>query len=101
MYALVFCILWTVGSTALIFGNFDDLAVWERSLALLFPLGGFVATYCAWLAWRRRRSLRIETADGATWYVWIDLDGRECRSTRDPRDDWDSDGDGGGDGGGD
>ena len=103
MYALVFCILWTVVSTALILGNFDGLAGWERMVALLFPLAGLIATYSAWLALRRRRSLRVETRDGATWYVWIDLDGRERSSTRDPRDYWDSDGggDGSGDGGGD
>lgn len=103
MFALVFCILWTVVSTALILGNFDDLVGWERTVALLFPLAGFIATTSAWLALRRRQSLRTETRDGATWYVWIDLDGSERRSTRDPRDDWDSDGggDGSGDGGGD
>jgi hypothetical protein len=67
----------------------------------LFPLAGLVATYGTWLAWRRRRSLRVEERDGTTWYVWIEIDGSERRSTKDPRDDWDSDADGdGGDGGG-
>jgi hypothetical protein len=102
MFALVFCILWTVVSTALIVGNFDDLVGWDRPIALMFPLAGLVATYGTWLAWRRRRSLRVEERDGVTWYVWIEIDGSERRSTKDPRDDWDSDGDGdGGDGGGD
>ncbi|MBF9059861.1 hypothetical protein HKCCSP123_11780 [Rhodobacterales bacterium HKCCSP123] len=101
MFALIFSILWTVGSTALILVNFDDLVGWERGVVLLFPLAGLFATHSAWLARRRRRSLRVETRDGTTWYVWVELDGSERRSTRDPRDDWDSDGDGGGDGGGD
>ena len=102
MFALVFCILWTVVSTALILGNFDDLVGWERTVALLFPLAGLIATYGTWLAWRRRRSLRTETHDGTTWYVWIEIDGSLRRSKKDPRDDWDSDGgdgDGDGDGG--
>ena len=103
MFALIFCILWTVGSTALITANFDDLVGWERMLALLFPVAGFIATYSAWLTLRRRRSLRVETHDGTICYVWTELDGRERRSGRDPRPDWDSDGDGdgSGDGGGD
>jgi hypothetical protein len=51
---------------------------------------------------RRRGSLRRERGpDGAEVFVWIELDGSERRSTRDPRPDWDSaeggaDGDGGG-----
>ena len=99
MFALVFCILWTVGSTALILGNLGDLAGWERMVALLFPLGGLFATYSAGRALRRHRSLRIESRDGTTWYIWQDLDGSEQRATRDPRGDWDTDG--GGDGSGD
>ncbi|MFY9246954.1 MAG: hypothetical protein WAO88_14305, partial [Roseicyclus sp.] len=85
MFALVFCILWTIVSTALILGSLDGLSGWERMVALLFPLGGLFATYSAWLAWRRCKSLRIETLDGATWYVWIELDGSKRRSTKDPR----------------
>lgn len=100
MFALVFCILWTVVSTALIVGNIDDLAGLERTLVLLFPLAGLYATYSAWRTLRRRRSLKIEHGDGATSYTWIELDGSARRSTKDPRDDWDSEGDSGGDGGG-
>ncbi len=99
MFALIFCILWTVGSTALILANFDDLVGWERMVALLFPVAGLVATSSAWLVWRRSRSLRIEQRDGVTWYIWTELDGSAQRSPKDPRPDWESDG--GGDGGGD
>ena len=99
MFALAFCILWTVVGTALILGNFESLVGWERSVALMFPLAGLFATSMSWLVLRRRRSLKVEHRDGATWYVWIEFDGSERRSTKDPRDDWDSDGDG--DGGGD
>ena len=99
MFGLIFCILWTVGGTTLIVTNFGDLVGWERGVALLFPVAGLIATYFAWRDLRRRRSLRTETRDGTTWYVWIELDGSERRSTRDPRNDWDSDN--GGDSGGD
>jgi hypothetical protein len=103
MFALIFSILWTVISTALLVSNLDALADWERALAVLFPLFGLFAIRASWLDLRRRRSLRVQEESGATWYVWLDLDGSERRSTRDPRDDWDSDGggDGSGDGGGD
>jgi hypothetical protein len=98
MYALVFSVLWTVVSAFLIVTNIEDLDGWERGVALLFPLFGLFAIHASWLHWRRRRSLRIEQRDGMALYVWIELDGRECRSTKDPRDDWDG-GDGDGDGG--
>jgi hypothetical protein len=103
MFPLIFSILWTVASTVIIATNFEGLSPFERALAVLFPLFGLFAVRTSWLHWRRRSSLRIQENDGATWYVWIELDGSERRSTRDPRDDWDSDsgGDGSGDGGGD
>jgi hypothetical protein len=36
-------------------------------------------------------SLRVEEDRDSTWYVWVDFDGSTRRSTRDPREDWDSD----------
>jgi hypothetical protein len=102
MFALIFSILWTVLSTILILSGFDDLSGMERSLALLFPIFGLFAIYATWRDLRRRRSLRVEEDRDSTWYVWVDFDGSTRRSTRDPREDWDSDSDGdGGDGGGD
>ena len=102
MFELVFAVLWTVVSTALIVAGFDGLSQWERSVAMLFPVFGLFAIVLSWRRLRRRRSLRVETEGDSTWYVWIEIDGRERRSTRDPREDWDSEGDGdGGDGGGD
>ena len=99
MFALLFSIFWTVGSTVLIVASFDQLADWERAVAMLFPAVGLILVHASWLRWRRRRSLRVEHCDGATYYVWVEIDGSERRSTKDPRDDWDSDG-GDGDGGG-
>ncbi|NKX44777.1 hypothetical protein [Roseicyclus persicicus] len=99
MYALIFAILWTVVSTALILGTLSELADWERALAILVPVFGLFAIRASWLALRRRRSLRVEQEGGLSVYVWIEMDGTERRSTRDPRDDWDGDGDGDGDGG--
>jgi len=101
MSALLFSIFWTVGSTVLIVATFDQMADWERALAVLFPAFGLVFVHASWVHWRRRRSLRVEQCDGTAVYVWIELDGRERRATKDPREDWNSDGgDGGGDGGG-
>jgi hypothetical protein len=101
MSGLIFSILWTVVVTVLIAGGIEDLADWERALAALFPLFGLFAIRATWLDRRRWRSLRVEDRGGTAVYVWIEIDGSERRSTKDPRDDWDSDGDGAGDGGGD
>ena len=98
MYPLIFSILWTGVSTVLIFSNLEELAPWERGIALLFPLFGLFAIHATWVRWRRRRSLRVEEHGGSTWYVWIEIDGSPRRSRKDPRDDWDAD-DGDGDGG--
>ena len=102
MYPLIFSILWTGVSAFLILSSLDQLAPWERGIALFFPLFGLFAIHVSWVHWRRRRSLRVEEDGGATWYVWIEIDGSLRRSKKDPRDDWDSDGgdgDGDGDGG--
>ena len=93
-----FAVLWTTLSAALIIPNLGDLAPWERAAALLFPLFGLMLVHITWRWWRRRRSLRVEEAGGTTWYVWIEVDGNPRRSTRDPREEWDS-ADGDGDGG--
>lgn len=71
-----------------------------RMLAYLIPVGFFgYALICAF-RWRRRSSLRTEDSGGGTVYTWTDIDGRQCRSDRDPRPDWDrADGGGDGDGG--
>ena len=102
MFALIFAILWTALSAALILSNLDELQPWERGVALLFPLFGLFAIHAAWVRLRRRRSLRVEEDGESTWYLWVEIDGTPRRSRKDPREDWDSDGgDGDGDGGGD
>jgi uncharacterized protein (DUF58 family) len=102
MYPLIFAILWTGLSAVLILSTLDQLQPWERGVALLFPLVGLFVVHATWLRWRRRRSLRVEEDDGATCYLWVEIDGSTRRSKKDPRDDWDSEGgDGDGDGGGD
>ena len=103
MFPLIFSVLWTLGCALLIFSNFDQLGPLERPVAILFLLAGAFFVHTTWRQWRRRRSLRVETHGDSTWYVWVEFDGSTKRSTRDPREDWDSDGDGGdgGDGGGD
>ena len=100
MYPLIFAILWTGLSAVLILTTLDQLQPWERGVALLFPLFGLFAIQATWVRWRRRRSLRVEEEGGATVYLWVEIDGSPRRSTKDPREDWDSDG-GDGDGGGD
>jgi hypothetical protein len=99
MFPLIFSILWTVLSTVLIASTFSQLEGWERAFALLFPVFGLIFIHASWLRWRRRRTLRVEEEGGTTWYVWIELDGRPRRSTKDPRDEWDADDGDGGDGG--
>lgn len=101
----VIALLFAVATLQLVVtqGHILDPAI--RFLAWLIPVGflGY-AVVCA-LRWRRRRSLRTEDTGGGTLYTWTDIDGRACRSDRDPRPGWDrTDGDGdsdGGDGGGD
>jgi hypothetical protein len=90
---LIFCILWTVLSTILIVGNFDDLVGWERLIALAVSRFSVFAIYATWryVATPPEPAGRGDAMD-VTWYVWIEIDGSERRSTRDPRDDWDSDG---------
>jgi hypothetical protein len=103
MGQLIFALLWTaIALSLLFFGGLETAAPWERALFMIFPISGIALTWASWRQWRRRRSLRVETAGGVSVYVWIEMDGTEHRSTKDPREDWDSDGDGdGGDGGGD
>jgi hypothetical protein len=102
MYRLVFALIWTAGTLVLALVATGGMTTWERALIYLFPAFGLMFTALSWLHWRRGQSLRTEVENGVTIYVWIDFRGRECRSTEDPRPDWDdADGDGDGDGGGD
>ena len=101
MGQLIFALLWTAMALLLLFfGGIETLAPLERAIFMIFPITGIALTWASWRQLRRRRSLRVETVGGVSVYVWIEMDGTERRATKDPRDDWDSDGDGG-DGGGD
>lgn len=99
MFKMVFSVLWTVGTFYLVTQTTGDAQPWERSLSFALPLFGLLAGWVSYTHWRRRRSLRTEVENGATIYIWTELGGRECRSTQDPRPDWDADDDGDGDGG--
>jgi hypothetical protein len=102
MFRLVFALLWTLGTLVLALATGDQVQGFELAMLYAFPVFGAGFTWMSWLHVRRRRSLRTEVEAGASVYVWIDLNGRECRSREDPRPGWDdADGDGDGDGGGD
>ncbi|MEM9756484.1 MAG: hypothetical protein AAF914_10850 [Pseudomonadota bacterium] len=102
MARLVISLIWTVVVGALFFAAMQEASRWERGILLLFLAFGLLAIWREYRALRRRQSLRIETENGTTVYVWIELNGTLCRSTEDPRPEWDAaDGDGDGDGGGD
>ena len=80
--------------TVSVYDESDDL---QRALLILFTAFGGIFMLVRWREWRRRRSLRTEVENGATVYVWIDVDGRERRSGDDPRPGWDASSDGDGD----
>jgi uncharacterized membrane protein len=102
MFRFAFVTLWTGLALAMTLAVQDEADAFQRAFLILFTGFGAVFMVVTWRQWRRRRSLRTEVEGGVTVYVWIDLDGRERRSTDDPRPDWDAaDGDGDGDGGGD
>jgi len=102
MGQLIFAIVWTgIMIFIVAFGGLSGTAPLERALFMLLPIFGVALIWHSWKRLRRWRSLRTETVGGVSVYVWIETDGSECRSTRDPRPDWeDDDGDGDGDGGG-
>jgi hypothetical protein len=100
---LILAVVWTSGTLAMAAAFDGQMQGWERAALWAFPVFGAVFTGLSWLHLRRARSLRVETEQGVSVFVWTDLSGRECRSDRDPRPDWEGDGDSGsgGDGGGD
>jgi uncharacterized membrane-anchored protein YitT (DUF2179 family) len=99
MARLIFAVLWTLLTAAILLGGgFAGSSQGERLIFALFPIFGLFFTWLSWLHLRRSRSLRTEIVGGVTVYVWIDFNGREERSTADPRPEWDA-GDGDGDSG--
>ncbi len=100
MFRFAFTTLWTALPLAMLLSVLDETDALQRAVFLVFIGFGAIFMLVTWRQWRRRRSLRTEVEGGVSVYVWIDLDGRERRSTADPRPDWDAaDGDGDGDGG--
>jgi hypothetical protein len=57
------------------------------TLTLLLPALGALCMRSAWREWQRLRSLRTEVEDGYIVYIWME-DGREMRSSIDPRPGW-------------
>ena len=104
MARLIFCILWTAFASLLAWLALQDAKGgsfgFPAAFAVLFPALGLFGIVSSFRQLRRRRSLRMVPEGDVTIYVWIDLNGRECRSRDDPRPGWeDADGDGDGDGG--
>ncbi len=109
MARLILSVIWTVFATGICIGLFlqerdagNGLLV--LALMVVFLLFGLVFMWDSVRRLRRRNSVRKVRENGADTYVWIEFDGTERRSRRDPREEWDAadgDGDGGGDGGGD
>ena len=100
MKHMIFGTLWTAGCLYLLVTSLDGAAPWQQAVFVLFPAFGLLMIWSGYRSWRRWRSLRIETVGGVTIFVWVEFDGTPCRSTEDPRPDWDA-ADGDGDGGGD
>ena len=89
-------------TTALAIAFRNELGGFERAILFAFPVFGAFFTYVSWLHWRRYRSVRTEMVNGAVVYIWIELNGSETRSAKDPRPEWDAaDGDSDGDSSGD
>ncbi|MEL6915223.1 MAG: hypothetical protein AAFP13_12065 [Pseudomonadota bacterium] len=100
MYPFYFACAWTLFTVFLAHATFHEAGDVERWLLVGFPVFGLVCMAVAWINARRWRTLRTEEEGGVTWYIWIDAGGRECRSDRDPRPDWEAEeADGDGDGG--
>jgi hypothetical protein len=100
MFKFAFMTLWTGLALGLTLSVYDESDPLQRAVLVLFTALGAAFMLVTWREWRRRRSLRTEVENGATVYVWIDVDGRARRSGDDPRPGWDaSDGDGDGGGG--
>ncbi len=96
MHTLVFSIIWT--ALAALFVLFFDLdpgpeyQKHEQIGKVIFTAMPFVGLLFIWDSLRklrRFRSVRCETIDAETFYVWTELNGSEKRSTVDPRIDWD------------
>jgi len=100
MINFIFCLGFTVVTAFLAAFVVEPSDQIPRIMLTVFAVISLFATWHAWKVWRRSSSLRVESESGIEVYVWIETDGRERRSTEDPRPDWDADG-GDGDGGGD
>ncbi|MEL6207580.1 MAG: hypothetical protein AAFR47_20035 [Pseudomonadota bacterium] len=103
MFRLLFSIAWTalalIGAIAMARENWDnDWSLAGYAFVILFPLSGVVFIWDSLRHYRRRKSVRKIDEDGSEAYVWIEFDGTERRSRRDPREEWDA-ADGDGDGG--
>lgn len=99
MFGLIFALFWTALTLFMAIRFVPDADGLERVVLLAFPAVGAILVWHQWRVWRRWSSVREVHETGGTVYVWTDLDGRPCRSDRDPRPDWeaaDGDGDGGG-----
>ncbi len=98
MYTLVFSIIWTV-LTALfaLFFNLDPALADQKHELLLrsgfavMPVFGLLFIWDSLRKLRRYRSVRCETTDNETVYVWTELNNSEKRSPVDPRIAWDKD----------
>jgi cyanate permease len=99
MFRFAFVTFWTAMVLALTLSVQDEVEDWERAVLVMLPAFGALFMLVTWRQWRRRRSLRTEVENGATIYVWTDVDGRERRSGDDPRPGWDASDEADGDGG--
>ncbi|MEM7720829.1 MAG: hypothetical protein AAF376_00510 [Pseudomonadota bacterium] len=101
MGRLIFCCLWTLFALLMVLLlDLSDLSQMGRVVFYCFPVFGLLCIWLSWLHLRRWRTLRTETDGGVTFYIWTEFNGREMRSTDDPRPDWEAeDGDSDGDGG--
>jgi len=94
MNTLVFNIIWTVLAAlgAWFIAYEPDWQSQEAFVKIIFtamPFAGLLFIWDSLRKLRRFRSVRCETIDNETVYVWTELNGSEKRSTVDPRIEWD------------
>lgn len=96
MYYFCFSIIWTIlVALFVLFFEFDpgpEYQKHEQIGKVIFAAMPFVGLLFIWDSFRklrRFRTVRCETIDGETVYVWTELNGSEKRSTVDPRIEWD------------
>ncbi|MEL6104184.1 MAG: hypothetical protein AAFV87_16965 [Pseudomonadota bacterium] len=96
MYTLVFSVLWTALMAIGVFFISSEVEYQqqEQLFKVVFTLTPFAGLLFIWDSvrkLRRYRSVRFESLDNETVYIWTELNGTEKRSTVDPRVQWDID----------